>query len=464
MNAKRMLRALAGIFKTEIGLGRSLVKLPAVAIVGRPNVGKSTLFNRICGKHKALVGNEPGMTRDRNVETAEWGGRHFELVDTGGIDPGDDTLIPRHIFNQAKTAIQKAASVLFVVDCRAGVTALDQELAKLLIQSSKPLFLVVNKCDSPKLWNDAQEFHELGIERVFLISAEHGLNVGDLLDEVVQTFPRDSGQDAVPIREIKVAIVGKPNVGKSTLLNKIAGEDRSIVSPVPGTTRDVVDSLVVRDGKTYRLLDTAGIRKKGQTVLMAEKLSVIMARRSLERCDVALIMIDATEQASSLDATIAGYAHEAGAAVILVVNKWDKISKDSYTMKAYEEQVRTKIRYLDYAPLIFISAETGQRLPKLFSLIDTVAQARRVRVGTGELNSFLQKAALNKASIPANKQVKVHYMTQVATAPPVFALFTNKQSKIHFSLERYLINQIRDRFGFVGTPIIIKQKLERKTG
>ncbi len=248
------------------------------------------------------------------------------------------------------------------------------------------------------------------------------------------------------------------------MLNKIAGEDRSIVSPVPGTTRDVVDSLVVRDGKTYRLLDTAGIRKKGQTVLMAEKLSVIMARRSLERCDVALIMIDATEQASSLDATIAGYAHEAGAAVILVVNKWDKISKDSYTMKAYEEQVRTKIRYLDYAPLIFISAETGQRLPKLFSLIDAVAQARRVRVGTGELNSFLQKAALNKASIPANKQVKVHYMTQVGTAPPVFALFTNKQSKIHFSLERYLINQIRDRFGFVGTPIIIKQKLERKTG
>ena len=440
------------------------MKLPTVAIVGRPNVGKSTLFNRICGKHKALVGNESGMTRDRNVETAEWTGRQFELVDTGGIDPGDDALIPRHILSQAKTAIQRAASVLFVVDCRAGVTALDQELARLLIQTSKTLFLVVNKCDSARLWNEAQEFYELGIEKVLPISAEHGLNVGDLLDEVVKTFPPDSAEVFVPSRETKVAIVGKPNVGKSTLLNRITGEERSIVSPVPGTTRDVVDSFVVRNGKRYRLLDTAGIRRKSQTVLMAEKLSVIMARRSLERCDVALIMIDATEQASSLDATIAGYAHEAGAAVILVVNKWDKISKDSYTMKAYEEQVRTKIRYLDYAPLIFISAETGQRLSKLFSLIDAVAQARQLRVGTGELNSFLQKAALNKASIPSNKQVKVHYMTQVGVAPPVFALFTNRQQKIHFSLERYLVNQIRERFGFLGTPIIIKQKLARKTG
>jgi len=404
------------------------------------------------------------MTRDRNVEVAEWAGRSFELIDTGGMDPGDTALIPRHIFNQAKTAIQLAASVLFVVDCRSGITALDLELAKLLIQSSKPLFLVVNKFDSPKLWNDVQEFHELGINEVFPISAEHGLNIGDLLDAVVRTFPHQAGESPAAAREIKVAIVGKPNVGKSTLLNKVVGEERSIVSPVPGTTRDVVDSLVVRNGRVYRLLDTAGIRKKAQTALMAEKLSVLMARRSLERCDVALVMIDATQQASSLDATIAGYAHEAGAAVILVVNKWDKISKDSYTMKSYEEQVRNKIRYLDYAPLIFVSAETGQRLPKLFSLIETVAQVRRMRVGTGELNAFLQKAALNKASIPANKQVKVHYMTQVGTAPPVFALFTNKQSKIHFSLERYLINQIRDRFGFVGTPIIIKQKVERKTG
>jgi GTP-binding protein len=324
------------------------------------------------------------------------------------------------------------------------------------------VFVVVNKCDSPKLWDEALAFHELGLERLFPVSAEHGLNVGDLLDEVVQIFPPERSQTAKQEREIKVAIVGKPNVGKSTLLNKIVGETRSIVSPIPGTTRDVVDSLVARNGKSYRILDTAGIRKKGQTVLMAEKLSVIMARKSLERCDVALIMIDATERASSLDATIAGYAHEAGASVILVVNKWDKVAKDSFTMRQYEDQIRSKIRYLEYAPLIFISAETGQRLPRLFSLIDRVAEARRYRVSTGELNSFLQRVALNKASIPSNKQVKVHYMTQVGVAPPTFALFTNKQSKIHFSLERYLVNQIRQRFGFQGTPIIIKQKLESK--
>jgi GTPase len=438
------------------------VRSPVVAIIGRPNVGKSTLFNRICGKHRALVGNESGMTRDRIVEIAEWCGHLFELIDTGGIDPGDDSLIPRQVFNQATTAMQKANALLFVVDCRAGVTPLDQELAKVLIKCSKPVFVVVNKCDSPKLWDEAQAFYELGLERLFPVSAEHGLNVGDLLDEVVQIFPPERSQTAKQEREIKVAIVGKPNVGKSTLLNKIVGETRSIVSPIPGTTRDVVDSLVVRNGKSYRLLDTAGIRKKGQTVLMAEKLSVIMARKSLERCDVALIMIDATERASSLDATIAGYAHEAGASVILVVNKWDKVAKDSFTMRQYEDQIRFKIRYLEYAPLIFISAETGQRLPRLFSLIDRVAEARRYRVSTGELNAFLQRVALNKASIPSNKQVKVHYMTQVGVAPPTFALFTNKQSKIHFSLERYLVNQIRQRFGFQGTPIIIKQKLESK--
>ncbi len=435
------------------------MKLPVVAVIGRPNVGKSTLFNRICGKRRALVGNEPGMTRDRIVEIAEWRGHLFELIDTGGIDPGDDSLIPRHIFNQAKTAIQKANALLLVVDCRAGVTPLDQELAKLLIKCSKPVFVVVNKCDGPKQWDEAQTFYELGLERVFPVSAEHGVNVGDLLDEVVRILPQERSETPPREREIKVAIVGKPNVGKSTLLNKIVGENRSIVSPIPGTTRDVVDSLVVRNGKTYRILDTAGIRKKSHAVFMAEKLSVIMARKSLERCDVALIMIDATERASSLDATIAGYAHEAGASVILVVNKWDKIAKDSFTMREYEDQIRAKIRYLEYAPLIFISAETGQRLPTLFSLIDRVAEARRYRVSTGELNSFLQKVALNKASIPSNKQVKVHYMTQVAVAPPTFALFTNRQSKIHFSLERYLVNQIRLRFGFQGTPIIIKQKL-----
>ncbi len=438
------------------------MKLPTVAIVGRPNVGKSTLFNRICGKHKALVGNEPGMTRDRIVESSEWNGSPFELVDTGGIDPDDGTLIPRHIFAQAKAAIEKASALILVVDCRTGVTPLDQELARLLIRSSKPVFVAANKCDGPKLWNEANAFYELGLDQVFPISAEHGINVGDLLDEITRVLPRGGRLAEPQEREIKVAIVGKPNVGKSTLLNKLAGEDRAIVSPLAGTTRDIVDSVIVRNGKTYRLLDTAGIRKKSQTVLMAEKLSVIMARKSLERCDVALVMIDAIERPSSLDATIAGYAHEAGSSVIIVVNKWDKLSKDSFTMLQYEREVRDKIRYLDYAPIVFVSAETGQRLNKLFSLVDQVNRARYTRVSTGELNAFLQKVALNKASIPANKQVKVHYMTQVGVAPPVFALFTNRQSKIHFSLERYLVNQIRSRFGFEGTPLIVKQKLKSK--
>ncbi len=440
------------------------MRLPAVAIIGRPNVGKSTLFNRICEKHKALVGNEPGMTRDRIYEFADWGGRRFEIIDTGGINPGDEEFIPKRILEQAQVAIQKASALLFVVDCRAGVTPTDQELAKFLIKTSKPVFLTVNKCDSQKLWADAQEFYKLGFSKVYPVSAEHGLNVGDLLDDVLETFPEATAVEPDKQSETRVAIIGKPNVGKSTLLNKILGENRAIVSPIPGTTRDTVDSLFVRNGKLYRLIDTAGIRKKNQTVLMAEKLSVIMARKSLERCDVALVMIDATEGATALDATIAGYAQQAGASVILVINKWDLIPKDTFTVNEFEEKVRAKIRYLDYAQLIFISAETGQRVNKLFALIDKVTQARYSRITTGELNSFLQKVALHKASIPFNKQVKVRYMTQVAVAPPVFALFTNKASKIHFSLERYLVNKIRERFGFDGTPVIIKQKLENKAG
>ena len=272
------------------------MKLPAVAIIGRPNVGKSTLFNRICEKHKALVGNEPGMTRDRIYEFADWSGRRFELIDTGGINPGDEELIPKRILEQAQAAIQKASALLFVVDCRAGLTPTDQELAKFLIKCSKPVFLAVNKCDSQKLWADAQEFYKLGFSKVYPISAEHGLNVGDLLDDVLETFPEATSLELSKQSETRVAIIGKPNVGKSTLLNKILGENRAIVSPIPGTTRDAIDSLLVRNDKSYRLIDTAGIRKKSQTVMMSEKLSVIMARKSLDRCDVALVMIDATEE------------------------------------------------------------------------------------------------------------------------------------------------------------------------
>ena len=437
-------------------------KLPSVAIIGRPNVGKSTLFNRICEKHKALVGNEAGMTRDRIMEVANWKGRHFEIIDTGGIIPSDDELIPQNILIQAKKAIEKASVILFVVDCQTGIVPADQELAKFLMQSSKPVFLTVNKLDSPKSWNDAQQFYELGFREIFLVSAEHGLNIGDLLDGVVDVLPLEGPSPEPGEPEIRVAIVGKPNVGKSTLLNRILGEERSIVSSIPGTTRDAVDSLAIRNGRLYRFIDTAGIRKKTQTERMAEKLSVIMARKNLERCDVALVVVDACEGISSLDATIAGYAKEAGSSVILVINKWDKIPKDTFTMHTFEEGIRAKIKYLDYAPIIFISAQSGQRVIKLFTLIDQVFEARRFRVTTGELNSFLQNVALSKAPVPFTDQVKVHYMTQVGVAPPIFALFTNRRSKIHFSLERYLVNQIRARFGFLGTPIQVKQKLETR--
>jgi GTP-binding protein len=439
-----------------------ILKKPTVVIIGRPNVGKSTLFNRICGQPKALVGNESGMTRDRIFGNAEWCGREFELVDTGGLTLDQTEVMAGLILEQTQTAMDRACAILFMVDCRAGITSLDRELSQLLIQTGKPVFLVVNKCDSPRLWNDAQEFHELGFEQLHPISAAHGLSIGDLLEELVKTFPSSQSAGPVVLPEINVAIIGRPNVGKSTLLNRLLGEDRAIVSSVPGTTRDAVDSLLVRNGRTYRFIDTAGIRKKSQTHLLAEKLSVIMARKNLKRCDIALVVLDASTGVNSMDATIAGYAHEAGVSVILVVNKWDEIEKTTRTMKEYETEIRDRVKYLEFAPILFVSARTGQRISKLFQLVDEVAQARKTRVSTGELNAFLQKAALNKAAMPSNKQVRVHYITQVGVSPPLFVLFTNRRGKLHFSLERYLINQIRERYGFLGTPIRIKQRMEAR--
>jgi GTP-binding protein len=404
------------------------------------------------------------MTRDRITSDAEWGGRQFELVDTGGLTLDHDDLLPCKILEQARAAMNKASAIVFMVDCRAGITPLDQELARLLIQTGKPVVVAANKCDAPRLWNEAQEFYELGFERVFPVSATHGLNLGDLLDEVVKCFPESKAAQPAPPPELSVSIIGKPNVGKSTLLNRLLGEDRAIVSPDPGTTRDAVDSLLIHYGRTYRFIDTAGIRKKSQTHLLAEKLSVIMARKSLERSDVALVMLDAKEGVTSLDVTIAGYAHQAGTSVILVVNKWDEILKTALTLKEYEIEIRDRIKYLEYAPLLFISAQTGQRVSKLFPLIDQVAEARTTRVATGELNAFLQKVALHKATVPFNQQVKVHYITQVGVAPPRFVLFTNCKGKLHFSLERYLINRIRERYGFLGTPILIKQRKKAQWG
>ncbi|MGH8377694.1 MAG: ribosome biogenesis GTPase Der, partial [Gammaproteobacteria bacterium] len=365
-----------------------------MAIVGRPNVGKSTLFNRICGRRRALVGDEPGMTRDRIYAQAEWMGSVFEVVDTGGMVPAGRDLMVSEIFRQAQVAIKDAAYLVLVVDGRAGVTPADEELAGLLRKTGKPLALVVNKIDSAGSSPLAAEFYRLGIAGLFPVSAEHGIGVDDLLEQVVKGFPRPAAEqepaDAVHEEPpIRVAIIGRPNTGKSTLLNRLLNEERSIVTPEAGTTRDAVDSEVELGGHRFRFIDTAGIRRKGKSRLLAEKLSVIQARKHLERSDVALLMIDAVEGVAALDTHIGGYAHESHRSVIIVMNKWDAIAKGPATTHDYTEEVRKRLKYLDYAPLIFISALKGQRLTKLVEAIVEVAVARRQRVTTAEMNRFL---------------------------------------------------------------------------
>jgi GTP-binding protein len=463
--------------------------LPTIAIVGRPNVGKSTLFNRLIGSRRAIVGDEPGITRDRLYGESEWSGRRFRVVDTGGIIPEEKEQIPAEIFRQARVALEEAAAVILLVDGRTELAAPDIELARLLMRTGKPLFLAINKIDTDKQEDLAGDFHRLGIRQQFPISAEHGRGVDDLLDavlEVVQTKTAEVAKGAEETSaeepetasqpEVKIAIIGHPNVGKSTLLNQLTGTARAIVSPIPGTTRDAVDEIVERDGKRFRFIDTAGIRRKGKTKLMAEKLSVVMARKHLEAADIALLVIDATEGVSALDAAIAGYAHEAGRSVIIVVNKWDLVasgekravsqsrtariqeSKRSDDRNLYEQRLRHALKFLSYAPVVFISATTGMGTEKLFPLIETVAAERRKRIPTGEMNRFLKRVDFDRASVPASKRVKIYYMTQAATAPPTFILFTDRPVKLHFSYERFLENQIRRAFGFVGTPIWIKNR------
>ena len=471
---------------------------PILAIVGRPNVGKSTLFNRIVGSRRAIVGDEPGITRDRLYGDAEWRGRHIRIVDTGGILPEEKDFIPSEIFRQAKVALEEAAAIVMVVDGRSELAAPDLELARLLRKTGKPLFLAVNKVDSEKQSSLIDDFHRLGIRQMFAVSAEHGRGIDDLLDSVFRELPpqkqltSDSTQlteqaeasasdegaraELEQAYETKVAIIGHPNVGKSTLLNALTASDRSIVSPVPGTTRDAVDEVIERDGRTFRFIDTAGIRRKGKTHLMAEKLSVVMARKHLEGADIALLVIDATEGVSQLDAAIAGYAHESGRSIIIVVNKWDLVisgaeragrpskaarmreSKRPADREAYEERLRYDLKFLNYAPVIFISAKSGKGTEKLFSLLEQVAGERRKRVSTSEMNRFIEQVDFERASVPMRQRVKILYMTQASVAPPTFVLFTNRAVKLHFAYKRFLENQIRAAFGFVGTPIWIKNR------
>lgn len=445
-----------------------------LAIVGRPNVGKSTLFNRLIGWRRAIVGDEPGITRDRLYGETTWNGRRLRVVDTGGIIPNEKEQIPSEIFRQARVALEEAGAIVLVVDGRSELAAPDMELARLLRRLGKPLFLAVNKIDTPKQEAEAENFRTLGIERLFPVSSEHGLGVAELLEAVLHAIPEVQPQaeqqpeeKSSAAQETKVAIIGHPNVGKSTLLNALTGTSRAIVSPIAGTTRDAVDEVVERNGSRYRFIDTAGIRRKGKTKLMAEKLSVVMARKHLESADVALLVLDAVEGVSALDATIGGYAHESGRSVIIVVNKWDLVGPGRPDARPadpviYEQQIRRSLKFLDYAPVVFVSASDGKNLDKVFRTLETVSAERRKRISTSQMNRFLETVDFERATVPHRQKVKVYYMTQAAASPPTFILFTDKDVKLHFSYERFLENQIRKAFGFVGTPIWIKNRPRRK--
>ena len=441
-----------------------------VAIVGRPNVGKSTLFNRLIGERRAIVGDEPGITRDRIYGEVEWGGKKFSLIDTGGIVPDDDAVIPANIFKQAGMAIDEAEVLIWVVDARAGVTQLDEELAALLRSTGKRVVVAANKTDSSRLESDSGEFYRFGFEEVFAVSAEQGIGVGDLLDAVLELLNTGDvlpHEEAPEKRELRLAIVGRPNVGKSSLLNRILGEDRVIVSPVAGTTRDAIDTVLQTPERTFRLIDTAGIRRKGKTDEMAEKLSVIMARKSLERADVAIVLVDAVEGVTALDANIAGYALDAGCSIIIAVNKWDEVQdKETNTANEFERELRDKMKFLEWAPVITISALTGQRVERILPLVLKADQARNRRVQTSQLNDFFEKAIAQPrggiAPSPAKggmSRLRIQYLTQAGVRPPTFVVFTSGgKPGLHFSYERYLVNRLREEFDFFATPLRIIEK------
>src|SRR4051794_29703831 len=431
---------------------------PTVVIVGRPNVGKSTLFNRITGQRRAIVGDEPGITRDRIYGSAEHDGRRFELIDTGGIVVDDQEYIPSQILHQAEMALATASHIIFLVDGRAEITGADRDLARMLKRLGKPVSLAVNKADTAARYDLANEFYELGIADVFPVSAEHGTGVDALLDHALAGVERGE-EKPVESDAVKVAIIGRPNVGKSTLLNALTGQERAIVSPVAGTTRDAVDETVVRGGTEFVFVDTAGIRRKGKTKLMAEKLSVVMARRNIRMAHVVLLVLDATEGVVALDTTIAGYAHEGGRGLIVVVNKWDEVQGQTGQKKnEFEEKIRDQFKFLEYAPIVYISALKGAGVDRLFALIKDVYQSASMRVTTGEMNRFVENLHFEER--------RIFYITQASIRPPSFVVFTDGRTPLHFSHERYLMNQIRKRFGFNGTPIVLKTRAKgsKRTG
>ncbi|NNE68209.1 MAG: ribosome biogenesis GTPase Der [Pyrinomonadaceae bacterium] len=444
---------------------------PLVAIIGRPNVGKSTLFNRLTGSRRSIVGDEPGITRDRIYGEVEWRAETFDLVDTGGIVPDDEAVIPANIFKQADFAISQAQAIVWVVDARAGVTPLDEELAVHLRSVGKPVYIAANKSESNEVEDEAAEFYRFGFEMI-AVSAEHGTNVGDLLDllfEILE-FPDEEPEDQG--HAIRLAVIGRPNVGKSSIINRILGEERVIVSPIAGTTRDAIDTEFKYGEQDFVLIDTAGIRRKGKTTEMAEKLSVIMARKALERADVAVLVVDAEEGVTHLDASIAGYALDSGCSIIAAINKWDLIAdKDSGSVSEFEREFRRKMKFLEWAPVITTSALKGQRIGRLLPLVERANQARNLRIRTSQLNKFFEETVMQPKGgggyAPGKgkgSRLNVKFITQAGIRPPIFVLFTSGgkgKGGLHFSYLRYIENQLRDTFDFFATPIRLKERNKR---
>ena len=435
---------------------------PLVAVVGRPNVGKSTFFNKVVGRRVSIVEDTPGVTRDRIYAEAEWRGIHFALIDTGGIEPDSEDIILSQMREQAEIAMDTSDVILFMVDGRDGLTAADREVGEMLYKTGKKVVLAVNKVDKPTLPDDFYDFYELGLGEPIPISSVNMLNLGDLLDIIVESFPEGAGTEEEDV--IKIAMIGKPNVGKSSLVNKLLGENRVIVSPIAGTTRDSIDTPFEKDGEKYLLIDTAGIRRKSKVNEDIEKFSVIRAVAAIERCDVCLLMIDAQEGVTEQDKRIAGIAHEAGKGLVIVVNKWDLVEKETNTMNDYRKEVTSELTFMSYAPTVFISALTGQRVSKVIDTARAVAANRAMRVPTGQLNNLIMDATMMKQP-PSDKgkRLKIYYVTQVGVNPPLFSFKVNSRPLMHFSYARYLENKIRETFGFEGTSLkfVFREKGEK---
>ncbi|EPS3573409.1 ribosome biogenesis GTPase Der [Listeria monocytogenes] len=425
---------------------------PVVAIVGRPNVGKSTIFNRIVGERVSIVEDVPGVTRDRIYNSAEWLGKEFNIIDTGGIDLSDEPFLEQ-IRAQAEIAIDEADVIIFITNGREGVTDADEQVAKILYRSNKPIVLAINKVDNPEMRDQIYDFYSLGFGEPYPISGSHGLGLGDMLDAVRAHFPKEE-EEEYPDDTVKFSLIGRPNVGKSSILNALLGEDRVIVSDIAGTTRDAIDTTYTFDGQDYVMIDTAGMRKRGKVYESTEKYSVLRAMRAIERSDVVLVVINAEEGIREQDKRIAGYAHDAGRAIIIVVNKWDAINKDEKTINVWTEDIREQFQFLSYAPIVFVSAKTKQRLNNLFPLINQVSDNHSLRVQSSMLNDVISDAvAMNPSPMDKGKRLKIFYTTQVAVKPSTFVVFVNDPELMHFSYERFLENRIREAFPFEGTPI-----------